>query len=72
MQLNTRVDHCRCGATTGIKALAAAAAAIAGIRFLTGGGIPGMVEKVVAAVALSVLQISLPVAERLGPWFRSM
>ncbi|HAT1565092.1 TPA: phage tail tape measure protein [Citrobacter freundii] len=33
------------GATTGIKALAAAAAAIAGIRFLTGGGIPGMGRK---------------------------
>lgn len=33
------------GATTGIKALAAAAAAIAGIRFLTGGGIPGFGKK---------------------------
>lgn len=33
------------GATTGIKALAAAAAAIAGIRFLTGGGFPGMGRK---------------------------
>lgn len=33
------------GATTGIKALAAAAAAIAGIRFLTGGGFPGIGRK---------------------------
>ncbi|EPI4979101.1 phage tail tape measure protein [Raoultella planticola] len=33
------------GATTGIKALAAAAAAIAGIRFLTGGGLPGFGKK---------------------------
>lgn len=33
------------GATTGIKALAAAAAAIAGIRFLTGGGFPGFGKK---------------------------
>lgn len=33
------------GATTGIKALAAAAAAIAGIRFLTSGGLPGFGKK---------------------------
>lgn len=33
------------GATTGIKALAAGAAAVAGIRILTGGGIPGISKK---------------------------
>lgn len=33
------------GATTGIKALAAVAAAVAGIRILTGGGIPGLGKK---------------------------
>lgn len=33
------------GATTGIKALAAGAAAVAGIRILTGGGIPGLGKK---------------------------
>ncbi|AMO79714.1 phage tail tape measure protein [Obesumbacterium proteus] len=33
------------GATTGIKALAAVAAAVAGIRILTGGGIPGFGKK---------------------------